>query len=58
MKLKNITVIKNFGDLIVGKRADERSPYYMWNKCYGLLLVSIVRVTNQILQTILGKLWS
>ena len=28
MKLKNIKVIKNFGDLIIGKRADERSPYY------------------------------
>lgn len=28
MKLKNITVIKNYGDLVVGKRADERSPYY------------------------------
>lgn len=28
MKLKNITIIKNYGDLVVGKRADERSPYY------------------------------
>jgi len=28
MKLKNITIIKNYGDLVVGKRADKRSPYY------------------------------
>jgi len=28
MKLKGITVIKNYGDLIIGKRSDDKSPYY------------------------------
>lgn len=28
MKLKKITIIKNYGDLVIGKRADDRSPYY------------------------------
>lgn len=28
MKLKKIIIIKNYGDLVIGKRADDRSPYY------------------------------
>ena len=40
MKLKNITVIKNFGDLVVGKRADGKSPYYQCKFYVGKKITS------------------
>ena len=40
MKLKNIKVIKNFGDLIIGKRADDRSPFYHCKFYIGKKVIS------------------